>query len=105
MDERPVVLVAARERVVRRLVTAALRPAGFSIAESDIDHSLPERASDTHPDVLIVEATEPGRGLRDMAQDLSPVADNRLGVALVGHQSGRPVVPVGPASRYGLPSR
>jgi DNA-binding response OmpR family regulator len=70
MDERPVVLVAARETVIRRLVAAALRPAGFSIAESDTDHTLLERASDTHPDVLIVEATEPQTATVELLRQL-----------------------------------
>jgi DNA-binding response OmpR family regulator len=75
MDAKPVVLVAAREAVVRRLATAALRPAGMSVVESGLDASLLDRAADANPDVIIIEAAEPPVAtfalIRDLRTELS----------------------------------
>jgi two-component system KDP operon response regulator KdpE len=58
MDEKPIVLVAARERAIRRLVALALKPAGFTVVESiDVGSAL-ERAWDLQPDVLVIESPE-----------------------------------------------
>jgi two-component system KDP operon response regulator KdpE len=70
MDRKPVVLVAARPPVVRRLATAALRPAGFVVAESDDDDATLERAADQHPDVVLIEATDPPASTFDLIRRL-----------------------------------
>jgi two-component system phosphate regulon response regulator OmpR len=59
MAGKPLILVAARDRVVRHLVTAALKPAGFRITETS--HSVPsaEELTDLRPDAVIIEAEEP----------------------------------------------
>ena len=59
MDDRLIVLVVARQAVVRRLAKAALTPAGFLVAESDDDETLLDRVSELRPDMLLVEAIEP----------------------------------------------
>jgi DNA-binding response OmpR family regulator len=56
MDEKPIVLVAARERAVRRLVAFALKRAGFTVVESIDDAAALERAWDLQPDVFVIEA-------------------------------------------------
>jgi two-component system KDP operon response regulator KdpE len=70
MDRKPVVLVAARLPVVRRLAAAALRPAGFIVAESGDDDATLDRASDQHPDVVLIEATEPPASTFDLIRRL-----------------------------------
>jgi DNA-binding response OmpR family regulator len=64
MRDRPIVLVAARP-VVRRLVTAALDPAGFRVATQSDSRSLADSIAELRPDVLMVEgdaATRSGAG-------------------------------------------
>jgi two-component system, OmpR family, KDP operon response regulator KdpE len=59
MDRKLVVLVVARQPAVRRLAKAALKPAGFLVAESDDDEALLDLLANLRPDVLILEAPEP----------------------------------------------
>ena len=59
MTEKPLVLVAARERAVRGVVAAALKPAGFRIAESRCGEPTPEEIEDLRPDVVVMDTPEP----------------------------------------------
>jgi two-component system, OmpR family, KDP operon response regulator KdpE len=70
MDRKSVVLVAAHLPVVRRLAAAALRPAGFVVAESGDDEATLDQASDQHPDVVLIEATDPPASTLDLIQRL-----------------------------------
>jgi two-component system KDP operon response regulator KdpE len=70
MDVKPIVLVAAHERAVRRLVAFALKPAGFTVVESIDDGSALERAWDLQPDVLVIESTESSAETVEMVRRL-----------------------------------
>jgi DNA-binding response OmpR family regulator len=49
------VLVAARQPIVRRLVSVALKPAGFSVVECDAPIPTAEILADVLPDVIVIE--------------------------------------------------
>jgi DNA-binding response OmpR family regulator len=70
MDEKPIVLVAARERAVRRLVAFALKPAGFTVVQSIDDGSALERAWDLQPDVFVIESPESSAETIEMVRRL-----------------------------------
>ena len=55
MDRKPVVLVVAPQAAVRRLVGAALKPAGFAVVECAELESLDDAIFDSRPDVVVVE--------------------------------------------------
>ncbi len=56
MDRKPVVLVIATQSVVRRLVAAALKPAGFVVLDRPDFEAVDDTVFDARPDVLVVEA-------------------------------------------------
>ena len=55
---KALILVAARERAIRLLVQAALRPAGLRVAQVDRSLPLPEDIADLRPDVIVLEDGE-----------------------------------------------
>jgi DNA-binding response OmpR family regulator len=57
--------VAARQPIVRRLVSVALKPAGFSVVECQAPFPTAEILADVLPDVIVLEADEgAGAGFR-----------------------------------------
>ncbi len=67
MDRKPVVLVVASQTVVRRLVGAALKPAGFVVLDRPDFDAIDDAVFEARPDVLIVEAAA------DLAETLDRV--------------------------------
>jgi DNA-binding response OmpR family regulator len=65
MNGKPLVLVAARERAVRGVVAAALKPAGFRIAASESDEPSADEIEDHRPDVVVMDAREPATATFD----------------------------------------
>ena len=65
MAAKPIVIVAAADRVVRLLVGSALRPAGFRVAENPGSRPTAEHIADLRPDVIVMEAEEPPRVASD----------------------------------------
>lgn len=55
MDRKPVVLIVAGQAVVRRLVGAALKPAGFLTLERSDFGSVDDAVFEARPDVVVVE--------------------------------------------------
>ncbi len=56
MDRKPVVLVVASQTVVRRLVGAALKPAGFVVLDRPEFDAIDDAVFEARPDVIVVEA-------------------------------------------------
>jgi two-component system KDP operon response regulator KdpE len=56
VDRKPVVLVVASQTVVRRLVGAALKPAGFVVLDRPHFDAIDDAVFEARPDVLVVEA-------------------------------------------------
>jgi two-component system, OmpR family, KDP operon response regulator KdpE len=71
MPERPVVLVAATRPVVRRLLSSALKPRGFTVADADDEARAVDRIADTNPDVVLVEAERSSDGTAAKVRRLS----------------------------------
>jgi DNA-binding response OmpR family regulator len=65
MNGKPLILVAARDRAVRGVVAAALRPAGFRIAESLGDEPTADEIEDLRPDVVVMDTREPATSAFD----------------------------------------
>lgn len=59
MGAKPLVLVAAADRVVRLLVASALRHAGFRVEQAQEGRPTSEQVADLRPDVIVMEAEEP----------------------------------------------
>ncbi|MDF2736093.1 MAG: transcriptional regulator [Chloroflexota bacterium] len=59
MPAKPIVIVAAADRVVRLLVASALRGGGFRVAENHGPRPTEEDLADLRPDVIVLEAEEP----------------------------------------------
>ena len=59
MPAKPIVIVAAADRVVRLLVASALRGGGFRVAENHGPRPTEEDLADLRPDVIVFEAEEP----------------------------------------------
>ena len=59
MPAKPIVIVAAADRVVRLLVGSALRGGGFRVAENHGPRPTEEDLADLRPDVIVLEAEEP----------------------------------------------
>jgi DNA-binding response OmpR family regulator len=59
MAGKPLILVAAHDRVVYLLVAAALKPEGFRVVDSRAARPSSELLADLRPDVVILEAEEP----------------------------------------------
>jgi len=83
--ERPVVLVAAQDAVIRRLVVGALRSNGFAPAEEERVPD-PDTVAELHPDAVVVDgalgATAAGREVREQAGTES------IPVLWLGHEPG-----------------
>jgi DNA-binding response OmpR family regulator len=71
MAGKPIVMVAAADRVVRLLVGSALRPAGFRVAEKQGPRPTAEDIADLRPDVIVIEAEEPPRRAFDVLRELT----------------------------------
>ena len=71
MAAKPIVIVAAADRVVRLLVAAALRPAGFRVAENPGARLTAEDIADLRPDVIVMEAEEPPRRAFEALRELA----------------------------------
>ena len=59
MAGKPLILVAARDRVVFLLVASALKPEGFRVVDARGPRPSSELLADLRPDVVIMEAEEP----------------------------------------------
>jgi CheY-like chemotaxis protein len=71
MGAEPVVLVAASDRVVRLLVAAAPRPAGFRVEQTPDDPPAAERVFDVRPDVIVMEAEQPPHQAFEAVRELA----------------------------------
>jgi DNA-binding response OmpR family regulator len=71
MGTRPLVLVAAADRVVRLLVASALRPAGFRVEQTQGRRPTAEQVVDLRPDVIVMEAEEPPDRAFDAVRELA----------------------------------
>jgi len=83
--ERPIVLVAASQPAVRRLVTASLKARGFTVAGTPGHELAPDVLVDRNPDVVVVDA--PGASASTRAALQAVAAADRVPVIVLSEAS------------------
>ena len=71
MAGKPLILVAAHDRVVYLLVASALKPEGFRVVDARSSRPTSELLADLRPDVVIMEAEEPPSRTVDAVRKLA----------------------------------